>query len=368
MVAVSGACNLAHSQELEGYLQQAVELLQDTFQLAEQDGNVLPAAGYIHVELARVLYELNELDLAGQHLTEGIKLCHRLSDGRAEKIGHRLLARVHLAKGDFTNTVNSIQKAEQVDPSPAISFDMRGGEYPNIRLWIQEKKLKNLESWIKESGIDVDAVDHFKAKLTYTMHTRALIVLGREHPDSTYLNEALDLLDQLLELAENNGWGSKVIEILILQALAFQVKGDTDQAMARLERALNLAEPEGFIRTFVDEGPPMAHLLYEALSRGIAPDYVRQLLGAFPSDEPEQADLSKTHTSEFELIEPLSEREIEILQLIAEGLTNQEIATRLYLSLNTVKVHTRNIYGKLGVNNRTQAVSRARTLGILPST
>ncbi len=112
----------------------------------------------------------------------------------------------------------------------------------------------------------------------------------------------------------------------------------------------------------------MARLLYEALSRGITPDYVRRLLATFPDAEPEQANLSKTQTSEFELIEPLSEREIEVLQLIAEGLTNQLIATRLYLSLNTVKAHTRNIYGKLGVNNRTQAGARARALGILPFT
>ena len=111
----------------------------------------------------------------------------------------------------------------------------------------------------------------------------------------------------------------------------------------------------------------MAHLLYEALSREIAPDYVSQLLAAFPIDEPEQTDPTKSQVPESELVEPLSEREIEVLQLIAEGLTNPEIAARLYLSLNTVKVHTRNIYGKLGVNNRTGAVARARALGILPS-
>ncbi len=112
----------------------------------------------------------------------------------------------------------------------------------------------------------------------------------------------------------------------------------------------------------------MARLLYEALSLGISPDYVQKLLAVFPEIEPEQLEPSKTQASKSILIEPLSEREIEVLQLIAEGLTNSEIADRLYLSLNTVKVHTRNIYGKLGVNNRTQAGTKARTLGILPST
>jgi LuxR family maltose regulon positive regulatory protein len=111
----------------------------------------------------------------------------------------------------------------------------------------------------------------------------------------------------------------------------------------------------------------MARLLYEAATRGVAPDYARLLLAAFPAAEPEQTDSLKTQTPKSELIEPLSEREIEVLQLIAEGLTNQEIANRLYLSLNTVKAHTRNIYGKLDVHHRTGAVARARSLGILHS-
>ena len=132
--------------------------------------------------------------------------------------------------------------------------------------------------------------------------------------------------------------------------------------------ALSLGEPEGYIRTFADRGPPMARLLYKAATRGIAPDYARRLLATFPIAEPEQTDPSKTQASKPELVEPLSERELEVLQLIAEGLTNQEIASRLFLSLNTVKVHTRNIYGKLGAHSRTQAVARARALGVLPST
>jgi LuxR family maltose regulon positive regulatory protein len=137
--------------------------------------------------------------------------------------------------------------------------------------------------------------------------------------------------------------------------------------MARLERALTLAEPEGFVRSFVDEGRPMARLLYEALSRGIAPNYVQGLLAAFPVDEAEHTVPSKCQAQESELIEPLSERELEVLQLMAEGLTNPEIASRLFVSLNTVKAHARNIYGKLGVHNRTQAVTKARALGVLPS-
>jgi LuxR family maltose regulon positive regulatory protein len=159
-----------------------------------------------------------------------------------------------------------------------------------------------------------------------------------------------------------------MIEVLLMQALIFQSGGDVDQAITVLERAFNLADPGGFIRIFVDEGPPMAHLLYEAATRGIAPDYVRRLLAAFPDVEPEKIAPSSTQIPKSDLIEPLSEREIQVLQLIAEGLTNREVASRLFLAVNTVKAHAGNIYGKLGVHSRTQAVAKARTLGLLPST
>ena len=197
-------------------------------------------------------------------------------------------------------------------------------------------------------------------ELEYVALTRVLIAQGR-------LGEAVRKLQRLLEEAEAGEHTSRMIEILNLQALALQAEGDADQAVTKLERALALAEPAGFVRIFVDEGPPMARLLYEALLREIAPDYVRQLLAAFPSAEPEQAEATSSQVPETDLIEPLSERELEVLELIAQGLTNREIASRLFLSLNTVKAHTRNLYGKLGIHSRTQAVAKAQALGVLPS-
>jgi LuxR family maltose regulon positive regulatory protein len=165
---------------------------------------------------------------------------------------------------------------------------------------------------------------------------------------------------------EAKGWEDERLKVMVIQAVALHAHGEKKEAAQLLGDSLALAEPGGFIRTFVDEGPPMARLLYEALSHGISPDYVRRLLAAFPGTEPEQAESSLSQAPESKLVEPLSEREIEVLQLIAEGLTNQEIASRLYLSLNTVKTHASNIYGKFGVRSRTQAVARARVLGVLP--
>ncbi len=234
------------------------------------------------------------------------------------------------------------------------------------QIWLVQDKLEVASQWAVERKLDTNGVSKLPHEIgffllfDYILYARILIAQER-------LDEATGVLQRLLESAEAGGRTSRVIEILILQALASQAGGDTTQAMTTLERALTLAEPEGFIRIFVDEGPPMAHLLYEAVTRGIAQDYASRLLGAFPMTEPEQTDPSKTQVPKSELVEPLSEREIEVLQLIAMGLTNQEVASRLYLALSTVKVHTRNIYGKLGVNNRTQSVARARALGILPS-
>ncbi|MBW1873567.1 MAG: hypothetical protein JRJ19_15985, partial [Deltaproteobacteria bacterium] len=129
--------------------------------------------------------------------------------------------------------------------------------------------------------------------------------------------------------------------------------------------ALALAEPGGFIRIFVDEGPPMALLLYEALSQGIAPDYVRRLLASFPINGPEQVDAPKSQAPESDMIEFLSERESEVLGLLARGLKYNQIAEQLFVSLNTVRSHIKNIYDKLEVSNRTRAIQKANDLNLL---
>ena len=206
---------------------------------------------------------------------------------------------------------------------------------------------------------------HFKTRLTLTMQARVLIALGTAHPEESYLQDAVTLLDELLDIAQENGWGNKVIEILCLQALAasLQDKND-DRALSTLSKALQKAEPEGFIRTFMDEGPALARLLYTLLEKDPTNDYLSKLIAAFPAAKPQDHKLKQDQSG---LVEPLSEREIEVLELMAEGLTYQGIAEQLYISPHTVKTHSRNIYAKLDVGNRTLAVGKARTLGILPA-
>ena len=174
------------------------------------------------------------------------------------------------------------------------------------------------------------------------------------------------MLNGLLDIVNAVGAESLTIGINVQQALALRAQGKMDQAVSTLGRALALAEPEGYVRTLIEQGAAMGDLLRQAAARGIAVEYVARLLAAL-KDEPDR-NTQSLHPSSFilhPLVEPLSEREMEVLHLIAEGLSNQEIAQRLFLSLPTVKWHTTHIYGKLGVANRTQAVAQARALGLL---
>ena len=193
--------------------------------------------------------------------------------------------------------------------------------------------------------------------------SQSRVHLAQGDPD-----KALDVLAPVRQQAEEKKWQDVRLKVLVLQALAHWALGSSETAFELLKDALLSAKPGGFIRIFVDEGTSMARLLYEALARGIEPAYVRRLLAAFPVADSEPAALSLPPDAEAGLIEPLSMRELEVLQVIAEGLSNQEVANRLYLSLHTVKVHARNIYAKLGVKNRTQAVAKGRSLGILSQT
>jgi LuxR family maltose regulon positive regulatory protein len=167
------------------------------------------------------------------------------------------------------------------------------------------------------------------------------------------------LLSRLLEAAEAGKRAGSLIHILPLLALAFQAQGDVDRALSALSRVLILAEPEGYVRTFVDEGEPMARLLRQALSRGIAPDYVARLLAAFEQEvEPAPPGMAS-------LVEPLTERELDVLRLVVAGLSNPEIADELVIAVSTVKTHINHIFGKLGVDSRTRAVAKAQELALL---
>ena len=230
------------------------------------------------------------------------------------------------------------------------------------RVWLAQGRLADAVAWARERGLSAE--DDLSYLREFEHLTLARVLLARDASDRARrsVHEALDLLARLLAAAEAGGRTGSVIEILVLQALAHRARGDLPAALAALERALTLAEPEGYVRVFVDEGPPMAALLAAAAQRGIAPQLcppARGGLRARPRTAP---------PANRDLVEPLSERELDVLRLLGTDLDGPEIARELMVSLNTMRTHTKNIYSKLGVNNRRAAVRRAEELQLLSRT
>jgi LuxR family maltose regulon positive regulatory protein len=366
MIATTG---LGEAQEMLGLLGQAVQTYQKALQLAsEYSSEPMPFAGLAYVGLAGPLYERNDLDGAKQCVTTGIELSTQARNIDTIKDGYASLALLQQALGNPDRAIEAIRKLEDLAQKSGDS-NWRATAYAfQSQWWLKRGDTESAARCAQKSRLRACKEADFVCELAEIAAARVLIAqassLGTAQSDEA--RQAVTSLAALLRAAQEAKRMGSVIKILALQALAYRAQSDMDQAMSALGRALSLAEPEGYVRTFVDEGIPMARLLYKAVARGIRPDYAGKLLAAFPDREARPVAPSKI--SKSEILEPLSERELEVLQLITEGLTNPEIAARLYLSTNTVKAHTRNIYGKLDVHSRTQAVARARALGVLAST
>ncbi len=220
---------------------------------------------------------------------------------------------------------------------------------------------------MRERGLSATDDLSYLREFEHITLSRVLLARHTEEHSEGSMYEATRLLDRLLSMAEEGGRTGSVIEILVLQALAHQTQGDLPAALAPLTRAVTLAEPEGYVRVFVDEGPPMAALLRAAAreahgeQKRIAPSYLRRLLAAV-NNTAGNAPASQG------LIEPLSERELDVLRLLGTDLDGPDIARELIVSLSTVRTHTRNIYAKLGVNNRRAAVRQAEQLNLFSRT
>jgi LuxR family maltose regulon positive regulatory protein len=334
---------LGFVQEGETQLHQAAETYRRVLGWAgDQPLQIINEA---HLGLARVLYEWNDLDAARQHGQQSLQLARQY-----ERIIDRFiicevfLARLMLAEGDVAGAAALLAQTDQ------------SARRQNFVHRIPEVAAAQVQTLLRQGNLTEAAQ---RAQALQLPFPQAQVHLAQGDPSA-----ALGVLEPLRQQAEARDWKDERLKVMVLQAVALHAQGETDQALQVLGEALTLAEPGGFIRIFVDEGLPMAQLLSQAAARGMMPEYTGTLLAAFEAEKQKTKNKSDIPHAQA-LVEPLSQRELEVLQLIAQGLSNDEIGKRLFLALDTVKGHNRRIYDKLQVQRRTEAVARARELGLL---
>jgi LuxR family maltose regulon positive regulatory protein len=348
---------LGRIQRAQGRLEAARHTYQKGLEFALRTGpGVGLSAAVAHVGMAEVLYERNQLEPALSHVEEGISLARQLTSTQTLASGLASLAWIRQASGDPAGAHEAMEEAYQAVPDREIVALHNPVPAERARLLLIQGDAQEVARWVAGRGLEAEDEPGYPRELEYLVLTR--ILLGRGEPD-----KALALLERLEAVAQARVGRGSLVRVQVLQALAFQAAGQASQAMEVLAQALMQAEPEGYVRTFVDEGRPMAALLHRALARGVTPDYTASLLSAFPALDQEGQPSSTAEP--FPLTEPLSPRELEVLRLLASGASNQEIADELSIALSTARKHVSNIIGKLGVKNRTQAVARGRDLGLL---
>jgi LuxR family maltose regulon positive regulatory protein len=347
--AILTRCNLGGQQIIQGELLRASVTFQEVLDLAGAFGSErLPIAGIACTGLATIHREWNDLEAAARLAKEGVTLSTQW--GQAEIMFHSIIemAQVHQARQDGDAASKAIAQAQQIasELSPWFTSIATALE---ANLQLNQGNTDAALEWARSKLSTGDSI-RFQDESILRILTYILLTLGD-------IGQAQELLAQLLTVTQAAGAVGSTIDLLAIESLALAAQGANDCTLATLTRVLCLAEPEGYVRTFVDKGDPMATLLRQAAALGIKPEYVGKLLAAFKGKE--------TKATSHPLVEPISERELTVLRLIAAGLSNREIAQELYVSINTIKTHTKSIYGKLNARNRTQAVNRARELGLL---
>ena len=358
---------LGRLQMLQGRLHTAARTYGQAMQVTSEREifqTLVNSADY-YFGMGDLLREWNELDEAERHLMQGMDLARGTLTVYAEivTLGYTALTRLQQARGNFQGALATLSAfAELAHQRHFVPRLLARGAAVQAQLELAQGNLAAAIRWAERSGLSIEDELSYPLEPEYLTLARVRIAQGREHPTGPFLSEALVLLARLLEDAEPKARMSSVIEILILRALALETQGERAEALIALFHALTLAEPEGYIRLFIDEGVPMATLLRQAHMRNIIQGYVAHLLAAF---EQTGASLHLSDPNASPLVEPFTAREREVLQLLVDEASNREIAQFLVLSVNTVKKHIFNICGKLGVQSRMQAIAKARTLDLL---
>jgi LuxR family maltose regulon positive regulatory protein len=373
MNAVLALCHLGELAVLEAHAKEARAFYEQALTLAADDqGQRQPIAGLALIGLGGLELLQYNLQAAARYLVAGIDLIQRW--GKAGAIsGYVALARVKRVQGDLEGAHEAIQTAERL----AIQFDAMLADDAYVaaqkaRLWLAQGEIEAVSVWLEEHGpkgeVRLEVQEHegdgtvpFNRLLLYTLAVR--VHLAEDRPD-----RALQVLRPLLKKVEAAGWSLNVIRLLILESLALYHRGDISEALVPLARALSLSEPEGFAALYLEEGAPMVELLRHAASRGISPGQASDLLaqfetklGAVPPSPHSPAPTAQAQP----LVEPLTERELDVLRLLATSLSTAEIADRLFVTVSTVRSHNKNIYAKLNVHRRFEAAERARVLKLI---
>ena len=362
---------LADIQLVQGRLRDVVNAYQQALQLAQQRGlQFFLGVSDLYRGLSEALCEQGEIEAAAQHLQTAQQLGER---GALTGWPQRLnvaQARLKEVQGDVAGALALLDEAErQYVRSPLPDRPIAALK---ARVLLRQGRLTEARSWVRAQHLSPDDELSYRREFDHITLARVLIAEYKTDRSDDALQAALSLLQRLLQAAESGARIGSVIEILILQALAYQAQNDLPRALTALERALTLAESEGYVRLFVDEGEPMRLLMADCRvliekqrhREGQNPlRYVRKLLAAFPQST--TLPQSVVQNQKSEMVEPLSERELEVLKLLGTELSGPEIADKLNVSLNTLRTHTKNIYSKLGANNRRAAIRRAEELDLL---
>jgi LuxR family transcriptional regulator, maltose regulon positive regulatory protein len=338
---IGGTIGLGTVQEAENQLPLAAETYQRVLQLAGDMPQ--PPACEAHLGLARICYEWNDLGASERHGQQSLSLARQMENMDRGIACEVVLARLRLAQGDVAGAATLLAEASQSVRRHNLVFRLPEVAAAQVVMLLRQGQLVAAAQLAETSDLPL---------------SRAQVHLAQGDPSA-----ALAVLSAWRVQVEAKRLEDERLKVLVLQALALQAQGEQDQAVQLLLDALVLAEPEGFIRTFVDKGRPMGQLLSAAAAQGLIPDYLGKLLAVCDAEKQREA-TSSLHSAQPPF-EQLSRREREVLQLIAQGCSNEEIAGRLVLAVSTVKGHNLKIFGKLQVERRTEAVARARELGLL---
>jgi LuxR family maltose regulon positive regulatory protein len=380
---VASAFAMADIQVALGRLREAVKTNHQAIQLASKHGkDAQHITAHHYLGLAMLHYEMGEDGAAAEHLQKAREIGEQTTLVDWSYRWHIAQARLKESGGELEAALVQLDEARRAYVKTPIP-DTRPIEALKVKVYLKQGRLDKAQNWVRAEGLSADDEISYLGEFEHLILARVLMAEYQSSQSRRSFLQAIGLLERLLKAAEAQRRIGSVIEILAAQALAHQVQGNLHLALASLERALTLAEPEGYVRLFVDEGEPMRLLLLDFRSwiekqpsvRSHLPrDYVEKLLSAFDKPAEKQSGARRGNSELIEpevrpakdmLVEPLSERELEVLRLVAQGLTNNEISQRLVVALSTVKGHNLRIFGKLQVQNRTEAVRRARELGLL---